>query len=63
MQYTKRALLKGSFALMALAALPVRLLDKNAIYKKSTSERKFCVDGAGGFASQAVGGGVAGEGL
>jgi sulfur-oxidizing protein SoxY len=26
MQYTKRALLKGGFALMALAALPVRLL-------------------------------------
>jgi len=26
MQYTKRALLKGSFALMALAALPARLL-------------------------------------
>ena len=26
MQYTKRALLKGSLALMALAALPVRLL-------------------------------------
>jgi len=26
MQYTKRALLKGSIALMALAALPVRLL-------------------------------------